>query len=339
MNLDRVNQYVQTGANIGVILSILFLAWQISRTELVMQAQTRGALAQQASSLLYGEASDADLASIVRRSYAGEELSPDDQFRHVRAAVDRETATAFDLAAAPPIRFVVYDLGAHGSAVLVSAHHIALDHWSLLLLRREIRAALDDPGYADRPPPTQYADYAGWSRSASNVARLAKDLDWWERYLQAPPELSAFEADRAPELRGTGASGAARASFGWHEAKDLAACRAFLEDQGFAEVGVHGCSLGAAAALYALRDVPPPAFLVLEAPYRDIESALHNRLPWLPCHVAILHAVGPRPTPSPLEEGEGAKGVRVYAIFSACTAATSRGMPGPMVVVRVALRM
>ena len=81
MNLDRVNQYVQTGANIGVILSILFLAWQISRTELVMQAQTRGALAQQASSLLYGEASDADLASIVRRSYAGEELSPDDQFR------------------------------------------------------------------------------------------------------------------------------------------------------------------------------------------------------------------------------------------------------------------
>ena len=38
MKFERVNQYLQTGANVGVILSILFLALQISRTEDVMKA-------------------------------------------------------------------------------------------------------------------------------------------------------------------------------------------------------------------------------------------------------------------------------------------------------------
>lgn len=81
MKFDRVNQYVQTGANIGVILSILFLAWQVSRTELLMKAQTRSTMAAQSAGLLFGEASNAELASVVRRSYAGEELSADDRFR------------------------------------------------------------------------------------------------------------------------------------------------------------------------------------------------------------------------------------------------------------------
>ena len=180
-----------------------------------------------------------DAVPIVRADISA--LPPEEQFRRVRAAVERETAAAFDLAAAPPIRFIVYDLGAAGSAVLVTAHHIALDHWSLLLLRREIRAALDDPGYADRPPSTQYADYAGWSRSAANVARLAGDLDWWERYLEAPPELSAFDADRAPELRGTGGS----VSFSWDRGFSEALSR-FAQRQ---QASVYMCLVAACAAV------------------------------------------------------------------------------------------
>lgn len=84
MKFDRVNQYLQTGANIGVILSILFLALQVSRTEGVIKAQTRTAVASHATALLFGEASNADLASIVYRSYAGEELSDEDSFRLAR---------------------------------------------------------------------------------------------------------------------------------------------------------------------------------------------------------------------------------------------------------------
>jgi hypothetical protein len=81
MKFDRVNELLQTGANIGVILSILFLALQISRTEDVMKAQTRSTLASQSAALLFGEADNADLASIVRRSYGREELTADERFR------------------------------------------------------------------------------------------------------------------------------------------------------------------------------------------------------------------------------------------------------------------
>jgi hypothetical protein len=81
MKFERVNQYLQTGANIGVILSILFLALQISRTEDVMKAQTRSTLASQSSALLFGEANNAELANIVRKSYDREDLTADERFR------------------------------------------------------------------------------------------------------------------------------------------------------------------------------------------------------------------------------------------------------------------
>jgi hypothetical protein len=81
MKFERVNQYLQTGANIGVILSILFLALQISRTEDVMKAQTRSTLASQSATLLFGEADNAELANIVRRSYDSEDLTADESFR------------------------------------------------------------------------------------------------------------------------------------------------------------------------------------------------------------------------------------------------------------------
>ena len=81
MQFERVNQYLQTGANIGVILSILFLALQISRTEDVMKAQTRSTLSSRSIEMLWDEAANADLANIVRRSYDREELSADEQFR------------------------------------------------------------------------------------------------------------------------------------------------------------------------------------------------------------------------------------------------------------------
>jgi len=87
------------------------------------------------------------------------------------------------------------------------------------------------------------------------------------------------------DLRGTGESAAPRLSMGFHEALDLAAWHALARSRGFARVGVHGVSLGAAAAVYsAARCAPPPdwAFVVLEGCYVDIRSALHARLPWLP---------------------------------------------------------
>ncbi|MBL8754755.1 MAG: alpha/beta hydrolase [Planctomycetes bacterium] len=85
------------------------------------------------------------------------------------------------------------------------------------------------------------------------------------------------------DLRGTGASDPARIAMGWHEALDLCAWHAFLRDRGVASIGVHGQSLGAAAAVFtAVRGAPEWEFVVLEACYTNVREALAARLPWLP---------------------------------------------------------
>src|SRR5262245_13097444 len=82
MSIDRVNQGVQLAANVGVILSIVFLAYQIGEQRDLMKAQTRTATSEAAIGLLISEATDEGLVSAQRRSWwDGEELSPDDRFR------------------------------------------------------------------------------------------------------------------------------------------------------------------------------------------------------------------------------------------------------------------
>lgn len=101
---------------------------------------------------------------------------------------------------------------------------------------------------------------------------------------------AAFYADQGwssllIDLRGTGASDRARISMGWHEALDLEACHDFLRGRGFEVVGVHGQSLGAAAAAYtSVRTETPPRwdFVVLEACYSEITEALQARAFGLP---------------------------------------------------------
>lgn len=85
------------------------------------------------------------------------------------------------------------------------------------------------------------------------------------------------------DLRGTGASDAVPITMGWNEALDLCAWHAFLRARGVAAIGVHGQSLGAAAAVYtATRGAPDWAFVVLESCYADIREALAARLPFVP---------------------------------------------------------
>ena len=60
MNIDRVSQGVQLGANVGVILSIMFLAYQIGEQRDLMKAQTRNAISSEIIGLLVSsEATDA----------------------------------------------------------------------------------------------------------------------------------------------------------------------------------------------------------------------------------------------------------------------------------------
>ena len=81
MNIDRVSQSVQLAANVGVILSIAFLAYQIGEQRELMKAQTRIEISSEVIGLLVSEATDEALVSAERRSNDGEELSREDRFR------------------------------------------------------------------------------------------------------------------------------------------------------------------------------------------------------------------------------------------------------------------
>ncbi|MFN3244160.1 MAG: alpha/beta hydrolase [Planctomycetota bacterium] len=95
------------------------------------------------------------------------------------------------------------------------------------------------------------------------------------------------------DLRGTGESERVRISMGWHEALDLLAWRQWLLQRGVEQVGVHGQSLGAAAAAFtALRDRDAARwhFLVLEACYTNLAEAAAARARGVPqaCYWPML---------------------------------------------------
>jgi len=79
-----------------------------------------------------------------------------------RADALRRSREGFDLAAAPPVRCVVWRGGPDGDAVLLVIHHIAVDGWSLAPLFED----LTDLYRAGSPSAggLRYVDYARWER-------------------------------------------------------------------------------------------------------------------------------------------------------------------------------
>ncbi len=87
MDSAKLHDWLQILGVFGVIAGLVFLGYEIRQNHELMKAQTRQALAQSAIDLLRGEAENGELASIVRRGNAGEELSDDEFFRYRRANV------------------------------------------------------------------------------------------------------------------------------------------------------------------------------------------------------------------------------------------------------------
>jgi len=79
MEADKANRWLTLGANIGVLIGIMLLVVELDQNREMIRAQTRNDISRQISDHLGMVANNDQLASVKRRSEAGEELSADEE--------------------------------------------------------------------------------------------------------------------------------------------------------------------------------------------------------------------------------------------------------------------
>ncbi|GGZ64689.1 hypothetical protein GCM10010371_25440 [Streptomyces subrutilus] len=99
----------------------------------------------------------------------------------------RDAALPFDLAAAGPLRARLVRVAAREHLLVIVAHHIAFDGWSVGVFWREFFAAYRARTLADaRPlpePTVSYREFAAWQRERLDGDALAGTLGYWRERL------------------------------------------------------------------------------------------------------------------------------------------------------------
>ena len=118
-----------------------------------------------------------------------------------------EARRPFDLGQGPLLRTTLFQLGAERAVLMVTAHHLVLDGWSIGVIQREL-AELYEAAREGRPSPLaelpiQYADYTLWQRQWLRGETQREQLDYWLRQLSGLPPLLRLPFSRTrPETEG-----------------------------------------------------------------------------------------------------------------------------------------
>jgi amino acid adenylation domain-containing protein len=130
------------------------------------------------------------------------DLADDEVTSLIASDIAKANHTPFDLATDTPTRFRLYRCSGDRVVTVVSAHHIAVDAWSLSLLGEEIEVVYAGRDIPDAPA-IQYTDFAAWQRRTQDARVIGAELDWWKTNLTGAPPVSTLPADVA---RATGSA-------------------------------------------------------------------------------------------------------------------------------------
>lgn len=130
-----------------------------------------------------------------------QDLTPWDSARQpaeVERLIHQEVNRPFNLSADRLIRGLLLQLKAEEHVLVLTAHHIVSDEWSLEILWRELTALYESflhrGAPAALPPlPIQYADYALWQRQLLEV--YERQSVFWKEQLGGGPPVLELPAD------------------------------------------------------------------------------------------------------------------------------------------------
>ncbi|MER5939055.1 amino acid adenylation domain-containing protein [Streptomyces sp. NPDC001928] len=132
----------------------------------------------------------------------------------VEALMHAEAARPFDVATGPLLRCTLYAVADGSHRILLVAHHLVCDGWSLGVLLRELSAGYENEtkGLPHTLPelPLQFPDFASWQRERQAAGEYAGSVAHWAERLRGAPEAVALPLDRPRGAVRTAAGGTER---------------------------------------------------------------------------------------------------------------------------------
>src|SRR5271169_2294706 len=127
-------------------------------------------------------------------------LAEDQREEHALLLAAEEGQRRFDLSAGPLMSAKLLRMSPRDHMLVLAAHHIVLDGWSIDVLLKEM-AGFYDAFHSNRSPeiptlPIQYGDFASWQLESFVDGIPARQLEYWKRTLGGAPAVLELPADR-----------------------------------------------------------------------------------------------------------------------------------------------
>ncbi|WP_459209686.1 non-ribosomal peptide synthase/polyketide synthase [Aquimarina rhabdastrellae] len=129
------------------------------------------------------------------------------QEEKLASAIEAYIAKPFDLSSDDMLRATLFETAPHEYTLIIVAHHIASDGWSIPIIVKELEANYDAAIHytpIDLPKlAVQYIDYSLWQRENLTEAFLEEKLIYWEQQLQGTTPLAIPTDHIRPAIQNT----------------------------------------------------------------------------------------------------------------------------------------